>query len=89
MSQPTEYRIEHVRDLLALPADKMDACLSQLRLWTKHMAYLQAIKHAHGPSFAATVDNMADRGFVWIDDGRDGCSGVRLEVERAETKEGA
>ena len=81
MTNPNEYHIERVKDLLAIPADKLDDCLSQLRSWAKHMAYLQATKHSFGPTFAAAVDSMCDRGFVWIDDGLDGLNGVRLECD--------
>jgi hypothetical protein len=81
MSNPNEYHIERVKDLLAIPYDKLDDCLMQLRSWAKHMAYLQAIKKAYGPTFAAAVDSMSEHGFVFVDDGLDGCSGVRMECD--------
>jgi hypothetical protein len=84
MTNPNEYHIDRVKDLLEIPADKLDSCLSQLRSWAKCMAYLQATKQDYGPDFAASVDSMSKRGFVWIDDGLDGCSGVRLECDGKE-----
>jgi hypothetical protein len=76
MTAPTEYRIEHVRDLLAVPEDKMDACLADLRLWVKHVRDI---------GWTAKLMFVFNEAFIWVDDGQTGCIGVEVTSVDAET----
>jgi hypothetical protein len=71
MTAPTEYRIEHVRDLLAVPDDKLDACLADLRLWAKHVRDI---------GWTAKLMFVFNEAFIWVDDGMQGCSGVQMTL---------
>jgi len=89
MTGPTEYRIEHVRDLLAIPRDKMDACLADLRLWVMQMRHLDAIMDSLGDLYKIKITEIIQRGLVWVDDGKTGCSRIDLTFVDAETCEAA
>jgi len=87
MSQPTEYRIEHVRDLLAVPEDKLDACLADMRDWVTRARWHTALIYDLVRAVGEELIEHPCAGFVWIDDGKPGCSGARIEIIRAETGE--
>jgi len=83
--QPTEYRIEHVRDLLAVPRDKIDACLADLRLWVMQMRHLDCVMESLGDLYKVRITEIIKEGFVWVDDGKTGCCGIDLTFMDAET----
>ena len=87
MSKPTEYRIDHVRDLLAIPDDKLDACLADLRLWVSEMRHLDGIMESLSDMYKVNIAEITREGFIWVDDGETGCSGVELAFLDAETGE--
>ncbi len=71
MSEPKAYEIRSVRDLLAIPDDKLEACLVDLAAWARIMRLAQ-----EGGEAGVCVRVMdlpgkcsLDR-FVWIDDGK-------------------
>jgi len=85
MSKPTEYRIEHVRDLLAVPEDRIDACLTDLRDWLRHMRIIvPEIESAIKSAGIITTEPVCG-GMVFVDDGMQGCSGVRMTLADSET----
>jgi len=85
MNNPTEYRIDHVRDLLAIPDDKLDACLADLRLWVSEMRHLDGIMESLSDLYKVNITEITREGFIWVDDGKTGCSGVDLTFVDAET----
>jgi hypothetical protein len=85
MSAPTEYRIEHVRDLLAIPEDKLDSCLADLRLWVKQMRHFDGIMESLSDLYKVNIFEITREGFIWVDDGQTGCIGVELTSVDAET----
>jgi hypothetical protein len=87
VTAPTEYRIEHVRDLLAVPRDKMDACLADLRHWVMQMRDLDCIMESLGDLYKVRITEIIQEGFIWVDDGETGCSQIDLTFIDAETGE--
>ena len=87
MSKPTEYRIDRVRDLLAVPRGKMDACLADMRLWVMQMRHLDSIMESLGDLYKIRITEIIKEGFIWVDDGQTGCSGLELTFVDAETGE--
>ena len=61
MSEHATYDIRTVRDLLAVPAERREDCLSELRTWL-------AI-HDHVDTLIG-VPGAWDGVFQWVDDGR-------------------
>lgn len=74
-----EYRISTIADFLAVPEDKIDACLADFKQW---------ISIAREPSTLETaIDDLAGApgstkfmtvGFTWVDDGIPGLSAVDI-----------
>ena len=87
MNKPTEYRIDHVRDLLAIPDDKLDACLADLRLWVSEMRHLDGIMESLSDLYKVNITEITREGFIWVDDGKTGCSRIDLAFVDAETGE--
>ena len=87
MSKPTEYRIEHVRDLLAIPEDKLAACCADMRHWAMQMRHLDTIMESLGDLYKIKITEIIQEGFVWVDDGETGCIGIDLTFVDAETGE--
>ena len=85
MSKPTEYRIEHVRDLLAIPEDKLAACCADMRHWAMQMRHLDTIMESLGDLYKIKITEIIQEGFIWVDDGETGCSGLDLTFVDAET----
>ena len=81
MSEHKRYEIKHVRDMLAIPADKQAAFMADLADW------LTVSRKAIPELLAAAEEeglNLGENpcaGMVWIDDGQRGLSGVILEME--------
>jgi hypothetical protein len=87
MSQPTEYRIEHVRDLLAVPEDRLDACFADMRDWLRHMRVIvPEIESAIKSAGIMTTEPVCG-GMVFVDDGKTGCSRLDLTFVDAATGE--
>lgn len=79
MSEPQQYGIETIADLLAIPADKIEACLIDLAAWVRIMKAAAA-----RPDVFKILDGSADGRcgpgrFVWIDDGEH-MAAVRLQT---------
>ena len=87
MSKPTEYRIEHVRDLLAVPEDRIDACMADMRDWLRHMRVIVPEIESAIKSAGITTTEPVCGGMVFVDDGQAGCSGVELTLVDSETGE--
>jgi hypothetical protein len=85
MNKPAEYRIEHVRDLLAIPQDKLDACLADLRLWVQQMRDFDGIMDGLSDLHKIKITEIINEGFIWVDDGKTGCSGFELTLVDAVT----
>jgi len=85
MTAPTQYRIDHVRDLLAVPEDRIDACFADLRLWVKQMRHLDGIMESLSDLYKVNITEITREGFIWVDDGKTGFSGVELTFLDAET----
>ena len=72
MSGPTEYKIETVMDMLAVPADKWPEMLADFQLWLELRAEMQALVDA---------GLMKCEPFIlWTDDGIRGLAKLELEV---------
>lgn len=72
MSEPKEYRIERVEDMLAVPPEKWPEMLADFQEWLEMRAELQPL-----------VDQglMEVEPFIlWVDDGIRGLSELTLEV---------
>lgn len=72
MSDPKEYRIERVEDMLAVPPEKWPEMLADFQEWLEMRAELQPL-----------VDEglMEVEPFIlWVDDGIRGLSELTLEV---------
>jgi hypothetical protein len=82
MNKPTEYRIEHVRDLLAIPEDRLDACFADMRAWVTLMQVILPEVESMIRSAGIVTTQPVCNGFVWVDDGKPGCSGIRLEIKQ-------
>lgn len=70
-----KYEIKMIEDLLTMPEDKIDKCLSDLREWYdfgKHLAPL------------VSMSLIKSVGFTWVDDGIDGVSAVNISIEKGE-----
>ena len=87
MSKPTEYRIEHVRDLLAVPEDRLAACLADMRHWVIQMRHLDCIMESLGDLHKIKITEIIKEGFIWVDDGEAGCIGLELTFVDAATGE--
>ena len=64
-----EYRIEHVRDFLAVPEDRLATCLDEFRdfieMSMEGLVLVRAIEKLAGRDAESIVE-----AFVWIDDGQ-------------------
>ena len=87
IKQPTEYRIEHVRDLLAVPEDRLDACLADMRKWVPVASDYTKAAYDTAAFFRMELQEHPCGGFVWIDDGETGCSRIDLTFVDDETGE--
>lgn len=69
-----KYEIKAITDLLAVPEDKIDACLADLRQWIDFARETAEIREM----FGAITES-----FVWVDDGVCGISGITVVVKGA------
>lgn len=86
-SGPPTYRIETVADLLTVPAERVDAMLTDLR------AYLRMLRpladHLNAQASAATGGKATELlkavpAFTWVDDGANDLT-IRLRAPSGET----
>ena len=73
-----EYRIETVKDFLAVPEDKRDECLRDFKIWLGSIGVFRtALAELVGidESFVRTDT------FIWLDDGKAGISGARVVTQ--------
>jgi len=82
MSKPNEYRIEHVRDLLAIPEDRIDACLAGMRKWLPVARDFTKAAYNVAGLLQMDLQEHPCGGFVWIDDGENECRGIEFTVKR-------
>ena len=73
MSEPARYKIEKVEDLLAVPDDKLEACLIDLAIYVRLMKVSKPLID----SGLITVRP----GLVWMDDGEH-TARINVEVTR-------
>jgi len=64
-----EYKIEHVRDLLAVPEDRLDACLEELKDYLALAREMQELTKVVGEIVGADGSSTIGA-FTWIDDGK-------------------
>ncbi len=74
-----QYVIEKPSDFLAVPADRRDAMLADLRGWIALMGNLQ-----EQGLFEQGIVSIGN--FIWVDDGKPGCSSLQI---RLQTKDAA
>jgi hypothetical protein len=67
--EPNRYQIEHVRDFLSVPEDRIDACLEEFKEYLGMARDMMSLVKTFGEVVGeeATGDVGA---FVWIDDGK-------------------
>lgn len=79
-TEKTEYRIETLADILAVPADKHDALLAHLAAWIQYRAKML---EALGKFGVAELVQMPPV-MTWVDDGVTGLSSLRVTITRGE-----
>lgn len=70
-----QYQIKAITDLLAIPEDKVDACLADLKQWIEFARATAGLRALLG----ATTES-----FIWVDDGAVGISAIQVTVKGAE-----
>ena len=83
--EPNKYRIKNLEDLATIPADRLDACFVDLKQW---VAVIGQMREQHEEidgllAAAGVTASVASSGFVWVDDGEVGISGITVEASVA------
>lgn len=69
MKQPPEYEIEHVRDFLNVPEDRIDQCLEEFKGFIEFVRNMMMANDLR--SEALGLENKSEcRSYTWIDDGK-------------------
>jgi hypothetical protein len=73
-----KYYISKVEDLLDVPQDRLAECIQDLHDWVLCVhALRREFNNPHLPQFES-------RGYVWVDDGKRGCSGIKVTIMHEE-----
>lgn len=73
MGEPKSYRIEHISDLLKVPADRRAACLAELPDWLAIAEMMPVLMGDEIPILAQS--------FIWNDDGEPGVRSIQINGE--------
>lgn len=69
MKTPKTYKIEHISDLLLVPEDKIEECLSELVAFhSQTLAVLSLVELGAGIEAASAIRKEIT--YEWIDDGK-------------------
>ena len=82
MSAP-EYPVKTVTDFLAVPADKIDACLADFAMWVR-MCHMKAEIDAGIEGLLGVALPLRTDSFLWVDDGQTGVSSIGFTDESGE-----